>query len=198
MISNSIIDSNLAEVYDASSNNRDHEAVSLPVMADVKFLIVEDVEYSLDPAPKIQRIKNMTFKLHQDLERDGIPIGKFELCLVLMINDSNYPWFVLVPQRGNIRDAIDLSETDYQLLCEESRNFSKAIMRIFNGEKLNVAALGNVTPQLHVHHIVRFQKDAAWPAPIWGQQSLKPLNEEQVKITRVKFREAKIAGFTCF
>ena len=139
----------------------------------------------------------MTFELHPDLKRDGILIGRFQLCLVLMINDSAYPWFVLVPQRNDIRDTIDLSDSDYQLLFTESKIFSNAIMGIYDGEKLNVAALGNVTPQLHVHHIVRFQKDPAWPGPIWGKQALTPRVEQEIEITRVKFKEAEIAGFMC-
>ena len=139
----------------------------------------------------------MDFELHSDLRRDGILIGKFELCVVLMINDATYPWFVLVPQRNGIRDTIDLCASDHQRLFEESRTFGKAIMQIFDGEKLNVAALGNVTPQLHLHHVVRFQNDAAWPAPIWGKQPLKPWEQQQVEITLAKIREAKIDGFTC-
>jgi len=138
----------------------------------------------------------MAFELHPDLERDGILLGKFELCLVLMINDSAYPWFVMVPRREGIRDTIDLTPEDYQTLFRESRIFSSAIMEIFAGEKLNVAALGNITPQLHVHHVVRFRSDAAWPGPIWGKQPLTPWSEAQLAINRQKFDEAKIAGFT--
>ena len=106
----------------------------------------------------------MGFELHHDLKRDGILIGRFPLCLVLLINDHSYPWFVLVPERENIRDTIDLPEADYKELWNESRAFAAAIMRIFSGEKLNIAALGNVTPQLHVHHIVRYSTDPAWNA----------------------------------
>ena len=97
----------------------------------------------------------MKFELHPDLKRDGLAIGRFPLCHVLLINDQAYPWFVLVPGRVNIRDTIDLNLDDYQSLWAESREFGTAIMQVFRGEKLNVAALGNVTPQLHVHHVVR-------------------------------------------
>ena len=106
------------------------------------------------------------FELHPDLERDGIHLGNFQLSRVLLINDSNYPWFVLIPEISNTSDTIDLAPTEHTKLWEESRTFSLAIMRLFNGDKLNVAALGNVTPQLHIHHIVRYQTDPAWPAPI--------------------------------
>ena len=96
----------------------------------------------------------MSFELHPDLQRDGIEMGRFALCRVLLINDSHYPWFVLVPQRDRISDTIDLTPADYAALWEESRVFSKGVMTAFDGEKLNVAALGNMTPQLHIHHIV--------------------------------------------
>jgi len=122
--------------------------------------------------------KKLAFELHPDLSRDGIYMGSFPLCQVLLINDSNYPWFVLVPQREEIRDTIDLSKTDYEALWAESRAFSFAIMKLFAGEKLNVAALGNVTPQLHLHHVVRSAADVAWPGPIWGVQPLQPYDEQ--------------------
>ncbi len=138
----------------------------------------------------------MSFELHPDLKRDGILLGRFPLCLVLLINDSAYPWFVLVPERESIRDTIDLSKDDYQTLWEESKVFGSAIMKIFGGEKLNVAALGNVTPQLHIHHVVRFELDAAWPGPIWGKHPLTPWKDRQLAINRTKFLNAKIPGFT--
>lgn len=119
----------------------------------------------------------MSFDLHPDLKRDGISVGTFSLCQVLLINDAAYPWFVLVPKRVAISDTIDLTPTDYAQLWEESRIFSTAIMQAFKGEKLNVAALGNMTPQLHIHHIVRFKSDAAWPGPIWGNQALTPYSD---------------------
>ncbi len=134
------------------------------------------------------------FKLHPDLERDGIEIGAFPLSLVLLINDSAYRWFVLVPQRHNIKDAIDLELSDYQQLCEESRRFSVAIKRVFSGDKLNVAALGNMTPQLHVHHIVRFVDDCAWPNPVWGYQPLTPYASTEINAIRKKLAAASIAG----
>ncbi len=137
----------------------------------------------------------MSFELHADLKRDGVLIGRFELCLVLLINDQNYPWFVLVPQRDRIRDPIDLSPGDYQQLWTESRVFSVGIMQIFAGEKLNVAALGNMTPQLHVHHVVRFATDPAWPGPIWGKQPMKPYDNSQLESVVEKLRAVDLQGF---
>jgi len=134
------------------------------------------------------------FELNSDLKRDGIVIGQFPLSLVLLINDSAYPWFVLVPQRSGIKDAIDLAPADYQQLSDESRLFSVALKQIFTAEKLNIAALGNMTPQLHVHHIVRSSHDAAWPKPIWGFQPLTPYTAEEIEAIRLKVAGAKIDG----
>ena len=132
------------------------------------------------------------FELHPDLKRDGIVIGQFPLSLVLLINDSAYPWFVLVPQRSGIKDTIDLENADYQQLSEESRLFSIALKQIFSAEKLNIAALGNMTPQLHVHHIVRSSSDPAWPNPIWGFQPLTAYTSDEVDAIREKLAAAKI------
>ena len=132
------------------------------------------------------------FELHPDLERDGIVIGHFPLSLVLLINDAAYPWFVLVPRRHGIKDAIDLDDADYRQLSAESRLFSIALKQVFSAEKLNIAALGNMTPQLHVHHIVRSSSDAAWPNPIWGFQPLTAYTSEQIDSIRESLSAANI------
>ena len=138
----------------------------------------------------------MSFSLHPNLQRDAIILGEFELCLVMLINDMTYPWFVLVPQRDGIRDAIDLSKDDYLALCNESRTFGAAIMQIFEGEKLNVAAIGNITPQLHVHHIVRYSSDPAWPAPVWGHQPMRAYTDAELQNRRLAINDAGILGFS--
>jgi len=108
------------------------------------------------------------FELHPQLAKDCVVLGDFPLTRVLLNKDGNYPWFILVPKRDNIREIFELSEADQQQLLWESSYFSKQIYNLFNADKLNVAALGNMVPQLHVHHIVRYQADAAWPGPVWG------------------------------
>lgn len=138
----------------------------------------------------------MSFTLHPDLKRDGIPMGHFPLCQVLLINDSHYPWFVIVPKREGISDPIDLTQQDFALLWEESRLFSNAIMSAFLGDKLNVAALGNMTPQLHIHHIVRYKTDPAWPGPIWGKHPLEPYAKSDVAEIKSKLAAQNIQGFT--
>jgi len=108
------------------------------------------------------------FTLHPKLAADSIELGNCQICKVLLINDSNYPWLVLVPRRGDIRELYQLEQADIEQVQRESLEVSKLLMQHFKGDKLNVAALGNLVPQLHIHHIVRFENDAAWPKPIWG------------------------------
>ena len=120
-----------------------------------------------------------TFQLHAQLKQDCFIVGRFELCLVLLLNDSQFPWFILVPQRENIREIYELQSEDQQLLIQESSYFSQQLATIFEAEKLNVAAIGNIVPQLHVHHIVRYQTDKAWPAPVWGKFAATPYTTQQ-------------------
>ena len=130
----------------------------------------------------------MSFQLHPDLVRDSHPLHVpwLELCEARIIDDSTYPWFLLVPQVEGARDTIDLSSEEHAKMWEESRRFSTAIMAAFDGHKLNVAALGNMTPQLHLHHVVRFRDDPAWPGPIWGVQPMMPYRESELEAVREK------------
>jgi diadenosine tetraphosphate (Ap4A) HIT family hydrolase len=112
----------------------------------------------------------MSFELHPQLDNDTATIGQLPLCEVLLMNDSQYPWLILVPRVEGAEEAFQLSEVDQQALQQESSAVGKAIMELFAGDKLNVAALGNMVPQLHIHHIVRFRKDPAWPRPVWGDK----------------------------
>lgn len=109
------------------------------------------------------------FVLHQQLQKDCIALGQFSLCLLLLMNDANYPWFILVPQRNNLREIFDLSEEDQGQLMRESSQLARALATCFKADKINIAALGNVVSQLHVHHIVRYTHDPVWPAPVWGK-----------------------------
>ncbi len=120
-----------------------------------------------------------TFQLHAQLKQDCFVVGQFELCLVLLLNDSQFPWFILVPQREHIREIYELQSEDQQLLIQESSYFSQQLATIFEADKLNVAAIGNIVPQLHIHHIVRYQTDKAWPAPVWGKFAATPYTTQQ-------------------
>jgi diadenosine tetraphosphate (Ap4A) HIT family hydrolase len=109
------------------------------------------------------------FELHPDLLRDCFAVGDFPLCRLLAMNDANYPWFVLVPKRAGLRELYDLSDSDRARFMHESAYLARQLAAEFRADKMNVAALGNVTPQLHIHHVVRYKNDPAWPAPIWGK-----------------------------
>ena len=104
-------------------------------------------------------------------------VGSFPLSILLLLNDSQYPWFVLVPQRPDIREIHQLSEADQQQFMRESSLLASCIESEFKADKINVAALGNVVPQLHIHHIVRYRTDPAWPAPVWGKLPAVPYDE---------------------
>lgn len=108
------------------------------------------------------------FELDDRLEADTVEIGELSLCRVLLMNDAQYPWVILVPQRENVREIFELSDADQHQLMIESNTVAKVMADHFKAEKMNVAALGNMVPQLHIHHIVRFGNDAAWPKPVWG------------------------------
>ena len=122
--------------------------------------------------------------LHPQLKKDCFVIGRFPLSVLLLINDANYPWFILVPQREKITEIHQLTEEDQQQLMRESSMLAACIEKEFNADKINVAALGNMVPQLHIHHIVRYKSDPAWPAPVWGKLEAVPYLDEEVKILR--------------
>lgn len=117
------------------------------------------------------------FQLHQQLREDTFHVGDFELSMLLMNRDANYPWFILVPMRAGVSEPMALCRGDQLLLLEESMVLGEVLMAEFQGDKLNIAALGNMVPQLHVHHVVRFRGDPVWPKPVWGQLPAKVENE---------------------
>ena len=108
------------------------------------------------------------WSLHPQLERDTVNIGDLPLCRVLVIQDANYPWLLLVPRRPDIVEVIDLDEVEQAQLMTETSRVARVLREITSCDKLNIAALGNMVPQLHVHVIARRKTDAAWPRPVWG------------------------------
>jgi len=134
-------------------------------------------------------------EIDSQLADDCIHLGRFRLCHLLLMNDRNFPWYILVPDRIDIREIYQLASDDRQQLMDESCLLSEFLMREFVGEKLNVAALGNQVPQLHLHHIVRYENDPAWPTPIWGKQASIPYTDEALAEIRSLFALAGLAGF---
>ena len=112
--------------------------------------------------------KSAGWTLDPVLERDTRPIGDLPLCRVLLSRDANYPWLLLVPRRPGAVEIIDLDEADRAQLTGEIAAVSHALKALTACDKLNIAAIGNVVAQLHVHVIARFRTDAAWPRPVWN------------------------------
>jgi diadenosine tetraphosphate (Ap4A) HIT family hydrolase len=106
--------------------------------------------------------------LHSQLQKDTIDIGDLPLCRVLVIKDAHYPWLLLVPRRRETVEIIDLNEVEQAQLMTEISRVSRVLKALTKCDKLNIAALGNVVPQLHVHIIARRSSDTAWPRPVWG------------------------------
>ncbi len=114
------------------------------------------------------------FKLHARLATDCIAIGHLPLSLLLLLNDMRYPWYVLVPRRAGVVEPFELPADEQQQLWDESMRLSQAMQQAFNADKMNMAMLGNLVPQLHVHHIARYRGDPAWPGPVWGHSDPQP------------------------
>ncbi|HEX2655676.1 MAG TPA: HIT domain-containing protein [Xanthobacteraceae bacterium] len=121
--------------------------------------------------------------LDPELARDTTEIGDLPLCRLLLNNDANYSWLILVPRQAGAIELIDLSDADRTRLMQEISVTSLALRKITSCDKLNVAALGNRVRQLHFHVLARFTNDAAWPNPVWGQAPARdydPKKREQL------------------
>jgi diadenosine tetraphosphate (Ap4A) HIT family hydrolase len=112
--------------------------------------------------------KSAGWALHPQLERDTIAVADMPLCRVLLTTDANYPWLLLVPRRHDIIEIADLDYIEQAQLMAEITHAARALKAITGCDKINIAALGNAVPQLHVHVIARSRGDAAWPKPVWG------------------------------
>jgi diadenosine tetraphosphate (Ap4A) HIT family hydrolase len=121
------------------------------------------------------------YQLHPRLQQDTVYLGQLTLCDVLLMNDARYPWVILVPRRENITETYQLNENDQQQLMTESVFVAKQLSSLVGADKMNIAALGNVVSQLHIHHVARYQTDEAWPAPVWGKGNAVPYHPEEAK-----------------
>lgn len=118
------------------------------------------------------------YQLHPQLKKDTFLVTSLALCDVLLMNDSQYPWLILVPKLADITEIYQLTEPQQQQLLRESSKVSEIMQRLFQADKMNVAALGNMVPQLHIHHIARFKNDIAWPGPVWGVAPAKAYDQQ--------------------
>ena len=112
------------------------------------------------------------WSLHPQLEKDTSPVGDLPLCRVLAMNVADYPWLILVPRRPDTIEIADLDAADAARLIEETALASRALKDVTRCDKLNIAAIGNVVPQLHVHIVARWKADPLWPKPVWGHAAM--------------------------
>lgn len=134
-------------------------------------------------------------QLAPQLAADCLEIGRFSLCRLLLMKDANYPWFILVPWRAGLTEIYQLSESDQRQLMRESSLLARMLIEAFGANKVNIAALGNVVPQLHIHHIARYSTDPAWPAPVWGKCPAKPYSEAALQQVLERVHRALGSGF---
>lgn len=118
------------------------------------------------------------WRLDPRLADDSHPVAQLPLCELRLMDDSHHPWLVLVPRVEGATELIDLQEAQQQALLREVSQVSRLLREHFAPDKLNVAALGNVVPQLHVHVIARYTADIAWPKPVWGQAAMRSYTPE--------------------
>lgn len=115
------------------------------------------------------------FVLDPRLAADTLPLGALELCELRLMDDARYPWVVLVPQRPALVEVLDLDEVAQTGLWREVHRVAAALKTVSSCDKLNLATLGNVVSQLHIHVVARRQNDPAWPGPVWGHGQRQPL-----------------------
>lgn len=134
------------------------------------------------------------YHLDPRLAADSHPVAALDLCELRLMDDANYPWLVLVPRIPAARELLDLDRDLRRQLTDEIDQASRLLRDCFQPDKLNVAALGNLVPQLHVHVIARFQADPAWPAPVWGRVAARPYSPEalveRIGLLRARLRSA--------
>lgn len=120
-----------------------------------------------------------SFELDARLAADTLPIADLPLCRALLMNDARYPWVVLVPRVVSVSEVFELSPEEQAQLWQEATQLGAAMKKVFHGDKLNIATLGNVVRQLHIHLVVRYTDDASWPAPVWGNGAPEPYELDQ-------------------
>ena len=128
------------------------------------------------------------FVLDSRLAQDSLVMGDFPLCRLLLMNDRQYPWFILVPKREEVSELFQLDQGDQQLLWQETTLLAETLKDTLAADKMNIATLGNMVGQLHMHVIVRRKDDVAWPAPVWGKHPAQPYSPEEVQAMRDKLR----------
>lgn len=127
------------------------------------------------------------FQLDPELQKSSLPVTELELCQVRLNYDGDVDWFVLIPKKEGMRDWCDLELEDQYQLSREIDRVCKLMRKELNPDKLNVASLGNMVAQLHVHVIARYKNDRAWPGAIFGTSPAKEFDGERIKYWKEKF-----------
>jgi diadenosine tetraphosphate (Ap4A) HIT family hydrolase len=133
------------------------------------------------------------FILDSKLSQDSFVVCDLKISQLLLMNDSNYPWLILVPKKADLIELTDLSFEEQLEVLREINLIGEVLKEEFSVQKLNIAALGNVVKQLHIHVIGRFEDDASFPKPVWGAVTSKPY-EERVAQELIKKLQLKISG----
>ena len=133
------------------------------------------------------------YELHPQLADDTAPVCDLSVCEVRLMDDANHPWLVLVPRVAGMVEIIDLDPAQRTQLASDIDAASRALKALFKPDKLNVAALGNLVPQLHVHVIARYTDDIAWPRPVWGMAAARPYSPEAL-IERINALRGALGG----
>ncbi|MCM0147375.1 HIT domain-containing protein [Photobacterium galatheae] len=139
----------------------------------------------------------MSFNLHPRLSADTQVIGDLPLCRVLLSKEAIGPWLILVPRYESLQEIHHMATADQQQLMIESSATAQLLETHFSPDKINIGALGNLVPQLHIHHIARFTTDIAWPGPVWGNTdgSQRTESDEKVLVERLKSLFSHLQGF---
>ena len=132
----------------------------------------------------------ISFELHPRLIQDTFHVANLTLCRVVLMNDSNYLWLILIPRRNGIKELYELSNEDRLQLVKETDEVAKRMSIRFQAPKMNVAALGNIVSQLHIHVIVRRVNDISWPNPVWNNAAIKPYIEKDSNILITDIRHS--------
>ncbi|WP_417688521.1 HIT domain-containing protein [Roseibium sp.] len=132
----------------------------------------------------------IAFDINPRLEGDSYPVTDLSLCAVRLMKDANYPWLLLIPRKQDLIELIDLQPLERMMLMGEISDVSTALKSVTDCEKLNVAAIGNVVSQLHVHVVARFRDDPAWPAPVWGAVPSIPYEAERAQTLIGRLQDA--------
>ena len=130
------------------------------------------------------------WSLHPQLAHDTVPVGDLPLAQVLLTKDANYPWLILAPRLPGLVELIDLEENAQVQLLDEIAATARVLKNITRCDKLNIAALGNQVPQLHVHVVARRHTDAAWPKPVWGIKPPLAYEKEQQDVLLESLRRS--------